>query len=63
VIGLVGAATTTRFLSAMLFEVSPTEPGVLVAVSMLLLGLAALASYGPARRCARVDPAEVLRSE
>jgi predicted permease len=63
VIGLVGAATTTRFLSAMLFEVSPTEPAVLVAVSMLLLGLAALASYVPARRSARVDPAVVLRSE
>jgi ABC-type antimicrobial peptide transport system permease subunit len=63
VIGLVAAATTTRFLSAMLFEVSPTEPAVLVAVSTLLLGIAALASYVPARRSARVDPAEVLRSE
>jgi predicted lysophospholipase L1 biosynthesis ABC-type transport system permease subunit len=62
-IGLLGALTTTRLLSAMLFEVSPTDPAVLFAVSLLLVGLAALASYGPARRSARVDPAEVLRSE
>ena len=62
-IGLFVAATTTRFLSAMLFEVSPTDPVVLIAVSILLVGLAAIASYGPARRSAQVDPAEVLRAE
>jgi putative ABC transport system permease protein len=62
-IGLIGALMTTRLLSAMLFEVSPTDPVVLIGVSILLVGLAALASYGPARRSARVDPAEVLRAE
>lgn len=63
VIGLAAALVTTRVLHALLFEVSATDPAVLVAVSVLLLGFAALASYAPARRSARVDPAEVLRAE
>jgi ABC-type antimicrobial peptide transport system permease subunit len=61
-IGLVGALGTTRFLRTLLFEVSPTDPLVLGAVSVLLLLLAALASYVPARRAARVDPVESLRA-
>jgi ABC-type antimicrobial peptide transport system permease subunit len=60
-IGLVGALATTRVLGALLFGVSPTDPVVLSAATLLLLSLAALASYFPARRAARVDPVEALR--
>jgi putative ABC transport system permease protein len=63
VIGLGATWMTTRVLRTLLFEVSPTEPGVLLAVAALLLVLAALASYAPARRSASIDPAEVLRAE
>jgi predicted permease len=61
-IGLVGAVAATRVLRSLLFEVSPTDPVTLVAVGIFLLVLAALASYAPARRAARVDPIEVLRA-
>jgi ABC-type lipoprotein release transport system permease subunit len=46
-----------------LYDVSPTDPGILMAVSGLLLAIAAVASVGPARRAARVQPVEVLRAE
>ena len=61
VIGTIGAAATTRILRSLLFEVSPTDPLTLAAVGIFLVLLAALASYAPARRAARVDPIEVLR--
>ncbi|MCP3097875.1 ABC transporter permease [Myxococcus sp. K15C18031901] len=63
VLGLLGALAMGKVLSALLFEVSATDPFVLAGVCALLVTLAVLASYGPARRAARVDPAEVLRSE
>jgi hypothetical protein len=63
VIGLAGALALGQVMSALLFEVSATDPVVLSAVCGLLVTLAMLAAYGPARRAARVDPAEVLRSE
>ncbi|MCP3141579.1 ABC transporter permease [Pyxidicoccus xibeiensis] len=63
VLGLAGTLAMSQVLGALLFEVSPTDPVVLAAVCALLVALAVLASYGPARRAARVDPAEVLRSE
>ena len=61
-IGLVCAAAATRVLRSLLFEVSPTDPLTLVVVAVFLVLLAALASYAPARRAARVDPIEVLRA-
>lgn len=61
-LGLVCAAAATRVLRSLLFEVSPTDPLTLVAVALFLVLLAALASYAPARRAARVDPIEVLRA-
>jgi len=60
-IGLALALATTRVLGSLLFGVSPTDPLVLAAATLLLLLLAILASYAPARRASRVDPAEVLR--
>jgi ABC-type antimicrobial peptide transport system permease subunit len=60
-IGLTGAALTTRVLGALLFGVSPTDPLVLAGATALLVMLAVLATYFPARRASRVDPVEALR--
>ena len=61
VIGLAGAWATTGLLSRLLFEVSPTDPVVLVTVAATLLVVAGIAAFAPARRAARIDPVEVLR--
>jgi predicted permease len=62
-IGAAGALATTRLLARLLFQVRPTEPLVFLAVGALLAGVAALASYLPARRAARVDPVVSLRCQ
>lgn len=62
-IGLGGAATLTRWMSALLFEVSPLDPGTYIAVAVFLVIAAGLAIYVPARRATRVDPWESLRAE
>ena len=62
-IGVVGALTLGRFLSWVLYDVQPTDPLTLVAVTTVLLAVAALASWLPARRAARVDPVVTLREE
>ena len=61
--GLVGALLLTRLLRSLLFEVSPSDPLVLVGVSLLLVLVALVASYLPARRAARIDPVVALRTE
>jgi predicted permease len=61
--GLVLFAVTARFLRAFLYGVAPGDPVTLAVASALLAGIAALASWIPARRASRVDPADVLRSE
>lgn len=62
-IGLAAATMLTRFLAALLYEVSPTDPGVLGAGAGLLLLVAAAASWLPTRRTTRIDPASALRAE
>ncbi len=62
-IGLAGALGVTRFLRSMLYGVSPFDPVSFVVVTLVLSGIAFLASYLPARRAARVDPIEALRQE
>jgi putative ABC transport system permease protein len=61
--GLVVALSTTRVLRSVLFEISPSDPLTLGAVSLILLAVAAFAAFGPARRAAGVDPAESLRAQ
>ena len=58
--GVAGALVLTRFMEALLFGVTPTDPATFAAVAMLLTGVAAVASYIPARR-ATADPIRVLR--
>jgi putative ABC transport system permease protein len=61
--GLAAAGGLTRFLTSLLYEVRPLDPTTFAAVFSVLLGVALLASYLPARRAARVDPIEALRCE
>jgi ABC-type antimicrobial peptide transport system permease subunit len=60
-LGVAGALGLSRFLSGLLFGVTPTDPATLATVTVMLLGTAATAAYLPARRATRVDPVQVLR--
>jgi predicted lysophospholipase L1 biosynthesis ABC-type transport system permease subunit len=62
-VGLIIALALSRFLGAVLFEVSPTDPVSLVVAGGLLFAIGAIAAYLPARRAMRVDPVEALRAE
>jgi putative ABC transport system permease protein len=63
VLGLIGAALLSRSMTTLLFNVQPTDPAVYGAVSFVLIAVALLASYLPARRAARIDPLIALREE
>ncbi|HSF24694.1 MAG TPA: ABC transporter permease, partial [Blastocatellia bacterium] len=61
--GLGGALAATRVLGSQLYGVGTTDAATFAVVSLLLAGVAMLASYIPARRAARVDPMVALRDE
>ena len=63
VAGFVLYATAAPFLRAFLYGVTASDPLTLVGVTLALVGTGSLASWFPARRAARVDPAEALRAE
>jgi len=63
VVGLAGSLLLTRTMRSMLFEISPNDPLTVVGIALLLLLIAMLASYIPARRATRVDPMIALRYE
>ncbi len=62
-LGLVGAFLLSRSMTSLLFGVTPTDPLVYVLVSLVLIAVALLASYLPARRAAKIDPLVALRDE
>jgi putative ABC transport system permease protein len=63
IIGIVGALFASHILKALLFGIAPVDLLTFISVPPILLGIAALASYVPALRAARIDPTLALRTE
>jgi len=63
VLGLLGALLGTRLISALLYEVTPTDVPTFIAVTGLLIGVAVLASLIPAMSTTRIDPVVGLRAD
>ena len=62
-LGLIVALFATRSLGSLLYGISATDPLTFIVVPLLFLAVAALASYAPALRATRVDPARALRAD
>jgi putative ABC transport system permease protein len=60
---LVGALIVSHVMAGVLYGVRPTDPVTFAGVAILLIGIALLACYFPARRAMRVDPMVALRCE
>jgi hypothetical protein len=60
-LGIAGALLLTRVIRGLLFHISPTDPATYVGIALLWTVVALAASYIPARRAARIDPAHALR--
>jgi putative ABC transport system permease protein len=63
VFGLALAAGFSRFMTALIFEISPLDPFTFIAVALLLAIAVLLASYLPARRATSINPVEVLKAD
>jgi predicted permease len=62
-LGMLGSFGLSKWIEALLFGTTPTNPAVLSGVSLLLCSVALAAAYFPARRASRVDPMQALRTE
>ena len=62
-LGVILAVASTPIISSLLYGVTPMDPLASAGVSLVLIGVALLASYLPARRAARIDPMVALRDE
>ncbi len=63
VIGLAGAAALTRVIASQLYEVTASDPATFIASALLLMAVAIVASYFPARKAMNVDPMVALRRD
>jgi putative ABC transport system permease protein len=62
-LGLIGAVAVTRLVSSLLYDVTPTDPVTFVGVPLLLVFVATIASWLPARRATKIHPMVALRYE
>ena len=62
-LGVVGALALTQLMSALLFSVEPSDPITFLAVALVLIAVAAVSCFLPARRVTTIDPMIALRSE
>jgi len=62
-LGIAGALTLSQLIASQLWGIQPTDPATFTGVSLLLIAVALVACFVPARRAIRVDPTEALRTE
>ena len=63
IVGLLGAAVLARYVEAILFGVTPTDPAALAAAGGVMMAVALASGWLPARRASRLDPVTTLRHE
>jgi putative ABC transport system permease protein len=63
IMGLTAAFGVTRLIASLLYQVQPADPTIFAAVAIVVLAVAMLAAYVPARRAMCVDPLIALRCE
>ena len=62
-LGVIASLALARVLKSLIFDVSPSDPATYFAVGLLVIAVALIACYIPARRATQADPMDALRSE